>query len=215
MTADAVRKAMHWRVWGVVAAGWLLCPHWGQATESPLATIRSTTERAMAVLEDPAYQGAEQLETRIQKLEEVVLPQIDAEEFGRRCLGIHWQQLSDAQRQEFIDLFKELIERSYGGMLDRYKGVHFTYDGERIEGKFAEVDVRVFNPAAQEKPFMITYRLRQIQGKWLIYDVVVENVSMVSNYRNQFNRIISRSSYEELVAAIKQKLAQLRTAPAS
>lgn len=200
---------------GLLWLGLFLLPAEGGAVESPLAMIQSTTERAMAVLEDPAYQGADRLQLRMQKLEEVVLPHIDSWEFGRRCLGIHWQKLTDAQRQEFIDLFKALIEKSYGGMLDRYsRGVRFAYDGERVDGDFAEVDTRILSQT-QEKPLLVTYRLRRVEGKWLIYDVVVENVSMVSNYRNQFNRIISRASYEELVEAIKQKLSQLETAPAS
>jgi phospholipid transport system substrate-binding protein len=210
--------ARYWaRVWGLMCGGILtVLPLRADAVQSPQAVIQATVEQAMAVLKDPAYQGNEQFRTRIKKLEGIVLPHIDAWEFGRRCLGIHWQRLTDAQRQEFIDLFKELVEKSYGGMLDSYpkQDVRFSYDAERVEGDFAEVDTRVFNPA-QEKPFVVTYRLHRVNGKWLIYDVVVENVSMVSNYRNQFNRIISRSSYEGLVEAIKQKLVELETAPAS
>lgn len=200
-------------LWRAVWAGLLMCAGEGWAAESPLVTVRSTVEQAMAVLADPVYQGAERFQARMQKLEEVVLPRLDTWEFGRRCLGVHWQQLTDPQRQEFIDLFKQLIEKSYGGMLDRYsQGIRVAYDGERVEDNFAEVDTRIFSDV-REQPFAVTYRLRQVEGKWLLYDVVVENVSMVSNYRNQFNRIINQSSYEGLVEAIKRKLAQLETAP--
>lgn len=200
-------------LWRVMWAGLLMLAGAGWATESPLTTVRSTIEQAMAVLADPAYQGVGRFQARMQKLEEVVLPHLDTQEFGRRCLGVHWQQLTEAQRQEFIELFKQLIEKSYGGMLDRYaKGIRVTYQGERVEDDFAEVDTRIFSDV-REQPFAVTYRLRHVAGKWLLYDVVVENVSMVSNYRNQFNRIISRSSYEDLVAAIKRKLAQLEAAP--
>jgi phospholipid transport system substrate-binding protein len=98
-------------------------------------------------------------------------------------------------------------------MLDRYaKGIRVTYQGERVEDGFAEVDTRIFSEV-REQPFAVTYRLRHVAGKWLLYDVVVENISMVSNYRNQFNRILSRSSYEDLLAAMKRKLAQLEEAP--
>lgn len=204
-----------WRLWSLFCIGVLAFPLTARATESPLPMIRSTVERAMAILKDPAYQGQEQFSARIRKLEEVVLPQIDSWEFARRCLGVHWHKINDEQRREFIRLFTQLIEKSYGGMLDRYpEGVRFSYDQERIEGNFAEVDTRVFSPD-QDKPFSVIYRLHRTGGKWLIYDVVVENVSMVRNYRNQFSRIINRSSYEELVQAIERKLEQLDTAPSS
>jgi phospholipid transport system substrate-binding protein len=217
MGAGKVRARYWARVWGLMCGGILtVLPLGAGAVQSPQTVIQTAVEQAMAVLKDPAYQGSEQFHTRIKKLEGIVLPHVDAWEFGRRCLGIHWQRLTDDQRQEFIDLFKALVEKSYGGMLDSYpkQDVRFSYDAERIEGDFAEVDTRVFNPT-QEKPFVVMYRLHRVNEKWLIYDVVVENVSMVSNYRNQFNRIISRSSYEGLVEAIKQKLVELETAPAS
>lgn len=199
-------------LWSLGVAFLILAGH-GAAAESPLVTVRSAIEQALTVLTDPAYQGAEQSQARMRKLEAVVLPHLDTWEFGRRCLGVHWQHLTEAQRHEFIELFKQLIERSYGGMLDRYaSGIRVTYERERIEANFAEVDTRIFSQV-REQPFLVTYRLHQVAGRWLLYDVVVENVSMVSNYRNQFHRIISRSSYEELVAAMKRKLAQLDTAP--
>ena len=201
--------------WRTALLATMLIPAPAQAVESPLSMIRMTVERAMAVLKNPAYQGEANFQRRIEKLEEIVLPRLDPLEFSRRCLGTQWQQLSAAQQQEFISLFKALIEKSYGGVLDRYsKGVEFSYDEERIEGTFAEVDTRVIN-TVQNKQFSIVYRLHQKEGKWLIYDIVVENVSMVRNYRNQFSRILHRSSYDGLVQALKRKIQQLDTAPTS
>jgi phospholipid transport system substrate-binding protein len=169
----------------------------------------------MAVLKDPAYRGEENFQKRIEKLEEIVLPRLDSLEFGRRCLGVHWQKLTDAQRQEFIDLFKELIEKAYGGMLDRYpEEVRFSYDEERIDGTFAEVHTQVEN-LTQNKSFSVVYRLNLKDGKWLIYDVVAENVSMVRNYRNQFSRILAKSSYEDLAQVLRKKIQELGTAPTS
>jgi phospholipid transport system substrate-binding protein len=202
-------------VWCWVLTGMLTASVSAEASESPMTTIRTTVERSMAVLKDPIYQGEENFQKRIKKLEEIVLPQLDSLEFGRRCLGTHWQKLSDAQRHEFIELFKELIEKTYGGMLDRYpEGVHFSYEAERIDGSFAEVDTQVAHPS-QGKRFSVVYRLNLKDGKWLIYDVVAENVSMVRNYRNQFSRIIDKSSFEELAQALRRKIQQLETAPTS
>jgi len=202
-------------VWGLLSTGVLIAHALAEATESPMSMIRTTVERSMAVLKDPAYQGEENFQKRIEKLEEIVLPRLDSLEFGRRCLGVHWQKLTEAQRQEFIDLFKELIEKSYGGMLDRYpEKVQFFYDAERIDGAFAEVETQVDNPSFNKR-FSVVYRLNLKNGKWLIYDVVTENVSMVRNYRNQFGRILDKASYEELAEALRKKIQQLETAPTS
>ena len=215
MSSEQSDKWRGMSAWAVMLASMLLAHVPAVATESPMATIRMTVERSMAVLKDPAYQGDENFQKRIAKLEEIVLPRLDSHEFGRRCLGAHWRNLTDTQRQEFIDLFKQLIEKSYGGMLDRYpEEVRFFYDAERIDGKFAEVETQVDN-TAQNKRFSIVYKMNLKDGKWLIYDVVAENVSMVRNYRNQFNRILNKSSYDELAEALRKKIQQLDTAPTS
>lgn len=215
MLSKQERKRPSYGVWSFVLMSILTIQTPAAATETPMMMIRTTVERSMAVLKDPAYQGDANFQKRIEKIEEIVLPRLDSLEFGRRCLGVHWQKLTEAQRQEFIELFKELIEKAYGGMLDRYpEEVRFSYDEERIDGKFAEVYTQVENPT-QNKNFSVVYRLNLKDGQWLIYDVVAENVSMVRNYRNQFSRILNRSSYEELAQALRKKIQQLGTAPTS
>jgi len=190
---------------------WAL-PAW--ATDSPLALIRSTTERARAALQDPAYQGDDRRQARVDKVKEILLPQFDSPEIAKRTLGPYWRDRTDAQRKEFTQLLIQLIEKTYSGALDRYNSdVQFFYDQERVDGDFAEVDTRIFDPA-QNKTFSINCHLHKVDGKWLIYDIVAENVSLVRNYRNQFNRILSKSSYEDLVQTIQAKLKQL-SAPAS
>jgi len=187
-------------------------PAW--AADSPLTLIRSTTERARAALQDPAYQGDDRRQARVEKVKEILLPQFDSAELAKRTLGPYWRDRTDAQRKEFTQLFIQLIEKTYSGALDRYNAdVQFFYDQERIDGDFAEVDTRVFDPV-QNKTYSINYQLHKVDGKWLIYDIVAENVSLVRNYRNQFNRILSKSSYEDLVQTIQAKLKQLST-PAS
>jgi phospholipid transport system substrate-binding protein len=183
------------------------------AAESPTAVVRSTIEQATAVLQDPAYQGAEHRQVRMDKIREIVLPHFDPREIARRTLGIHWHARTEEQRREFIQLFITLVEQTYSSTLDRYTGnVRFVFDRQRIEGTFAEVQSRVFDPSL-DKTFSVNYRLHQVDGKWLVYDVVLENISMVRNYRTQFNRIITKSSYEELVQSIQRKLQQLASSP--
>jgi phospholipid transport system substrate-binding protein len=183
------------------------------AAESPMQLIRTTIEKASAVLQDPAYQGKEHFKTRIEKVRAVVEPQFDVQEIAKRTLGSYWQERTEAEQKEFIRLFTELVQKTYSGTLDRYNAnVQFFFDQERIDDKFAEVDTRIFDPA-QNKAFAITYKLHQTGGKWLIYDVVAENVSMVRNYRNQFSRILSKSSYSDLVQTLQTKIHELDSAP--
>jgi phospholipid transport system substrate-binding protein len=206
-------RTVFWKIMGVSV---LLLSHntWAVA-DSPTDMIRSTVEQARAVLDDPAYQGNDHCQQRLEKVKAVVLPQFDSQEIARRTLGPYWKDITDEQRKEFIQLFIALVEKAYSSSLDRYsKGVQFFFDQERIDNDFAEVDTRILDPT-QNQTFSINYRLRQVNGQWLIYDVVVENVSLVNNYRNQFNRILSKSSYEDLVQKLQTKLQQLDTAPPS
>jgi len=143
---------------------------------------------------------------------EVVLPQFDSEEIARRSLGIHWQKLTEEQKKEFTRLFIQLIKKNYSSTLDRYTAdAQFSFDEENIEGEYAEVRTRITAPV-QEKTYSVVYRLHRKTGTWLIYDVVAENVSLVQNYRNQFSRIIDKSSVEGLFDTLKQKLEELSAA---
>jgi phospholipid transport system substrate-binding protein len=177
------------------------------AMESPLELIRTTVNQVVAVLQTPALQGVEHRHERLEAVRKIVLPQFDWREVAKRSLGVHWRARTEEERQEFTQLITTLVEQAYSGTIDRYsKDVKFLFDQERLDGNFAEVDTRIVNPA-QDKAFTLTYRLHQVEGQWRIYDVVIENVSLVRNYRNQFHRIISRSSYANLVQQIKKKLA--------
>ena len=183
------------------------------ATDSPLTVIQTTMYEIVAILQDPAYQDPDQSQVRIKKVREVALPQFDSREIAKRTLGIHWRDRTEEQRQKFIRLFTDLIEKTYSSTLDRYReDTEFFFDREHIDGSYAEVDSRILAPSLN-KTFSLSYRLHLVEGRWLIYDVVIENVSMVRNYRTQFNRIINKSSYENLVQSIESKLKQLAASP--
>jgi phospholipid transport system substrate-binding protein len=185
----------------------------GLTTDSPLEAVRSTTNRVVLVLKAPENQGPHLREKRIKQVSEIVRPLFDRREVARRTLGVYWRYRTEEQREEFIEIFTELIEKSYGETFDKQAEkyldqVEFLYDQETIDGNFAEVNTRIFVPS-QKKHFPINYRLHQVDGQWLIYDVVVENVSMVRNFRTQFYRIIGKGSYEELVRKLQAKLRQM------
>src|SRR5262245_54229059 len=208
-----ILRTVCWKLMGVSIL--LLSLNTCAVADSPTDTIRSTVERARAVLDDPAYQGEDHRQQRLEKVKAVVFPQFDSQEMARRKLGPYSKDRTEEQLQEFIQPFTALVEKAYSSSLDRYSiGMQFFFDQERIDNDFAEVDTRLFDPTLN-KTFSINYRLRQVNGPWLVYDVVVENVSLVNNYRNQFNRILSKSSYEDLVQKLQTKLQQLDTAPPS
>ena len=191
-------------LWKISFVYLVFCPWRVWAAESPLELVRRTTEQAVAVLQDPSLK--DRLQERSEKFWQIVLPRFDTQEIARRCLGPHWNKLTEEQRKEFVPLFVELLKRSYQNTLDRHTSdTRFSFDDERIEGDFAEVDTRILAPSL-EHPLAVNYRLHKVGETWLIYDVVAENVSMVRNYRTQFDRILKESSYEGLVQALKKKI---------
>jgi phospholipid transport system substrate-binding protein len=180
------------------------------AADSPLDLIRSTTNQALAVLADSPAPGKEQRQQQLERMWEIVLPRFDTDEIAKRSLGVHWETLTEDQKKEFTHLYMQLIKKNYGSTLERYtKDAQFFFDRENIDDDYAEVDTRIIAPS-QEKPFSVVYRLHRAGGKWLIHDVVAENVSLVQNYRNQFSRIIAQSSAGGLLEALKRKIAELK-----
>ncbi len=185
----------------------------GMTGDSPLEAVRSTTNRVVLALKNPENQGPHLREKRIKQVSEIVRPLFDRREVARRTLGVYWRDRTEEQRTEFIEVFTELVEKSYGETFDKQAEkyldqVELLYDQETIDGNFAEVKTRIFVPS-QQKYFSINYRLHRVDGHWLLYDVIVENVSMVRNFRTQFYRIIGKSSYEELVRKLREKLRQM------
>jgi len=187
----------------------LLGFHNARAAESPLEIVRTTTNQALTVLQNGAPQG----KNKVDKMWNIVLPRFDTQEIAQRSLGVHWNSLTEEQKNNFVQLFTQLVKKNYSGTLERYtKDAKFFFDQERIEGDTAEVQTRIQTPA-QDNSFSVTYRMHRQGDKWLVYDVVAENVSMVRNYRTQFDRIMGKSSYEGLVEALQKKLQEIETAP--
>ncbi len=181
------------------------------AADSPLVMIRATIQKTLAVLQDPGMQGATQRPERLRKLETVILPHFDTVGMAQHSLGPYWRQLTDNERKEFLTLFTTLVEHTYGSTIDRYAhDIQVTYDQERIDGDFAEVDTHVRTPA-QDHPLPVNYYLHHVNGQWLIYDMQIDNVSLVRNYRAQFNRVLSASSYGDLMQRLRQKVQELHS----
>lgn len=199
------RKSVRLTTSLVIGCAFLLFrAHGVWAVESPLEVIHQTTDQAIAILHNPSLKN--QAQNRTEKFWQTVLPRFDVQEISKRCLGPQWNEITENQRQEFTQLFVELVKRSYQDTLDQQtKDAQFSFDQERVEGNDAEVETRILSPS-QEKAIAVNYRLHQVGGKWQIYDVIAENISLVRNYHTQFDRILKSSSYDGLVQAIKKKI---------
>jgi phospholipid transport system substrate-binding protein len=122
---------------------------------------------------------------------------------AKRSLGSHWRRLDPKQQKEFVAVFTELLEKTYADKIDLYDGQKVVYTGETVDQDYAQVDTKVTSKKGET--FSVDYKLRRIDGKWRIYDVVAENISLVNNYRSQFHRVIVNSSFEELMKRVKEK----------
>lgn len=176
----------------------------------PLDKIRETVNDVLAVLADESLQAPEQRTARRARLRQAVYQRFGFEEMARRSLGRHWRDLSGEQRQEFVGLFSDLLERSYVGKIEGAgAGSRIDYTRETIDDEgFASVQTVVTNPL--DSQFEVEYRLLQRNGaaSWEVYDIVIEGVSLINNYRTQFNNVIHRNSYEGLVKQLRLKQEQ-------
>ena len=176
----------------------------GPATAGePTDQLKPEIDRVVKVLEDPALKGEGKTAARRQALRAITDAVFDWQEMSRRALGTHWQGRSEAERTEFVGLFRDLIEHAYASKIESYSGERVTFSGDSVEGDQATVRTRLTTTKGQEVP--VDYRMLRRDGRWRIYDVGVEGVSLVGNYRTQFNQIIRTSSYEELVKKLKSR----------
>lgn len=166
---------------------------------APLEQIKSGVERATAVLNDSKLSS----EAKKRELRQALYPKFDFTEMAKRSLGSHWQRRTAEEQQEFVRLFTELVESAYLSNLDAYQGEKVVIAGEKNEQDVAQVDTKIITKKGEE--FMVNYRLHQAGGEWKIYDVVIENISLVNNYRSQFNRVIAQSSFDELFRKMKDR----------
>ncbi|HEV8441036.1 MAG TPA: ABC transporter substrate-binding protein [Methylomirabilota bacterium] len=175
-----------------------LSPAWaGEPTEQ----LRGSVDRVIQILDDPKLQG-ETAERRA-AVRKVANEIFDFSETAKRALGRHWQTLSEKDRQEFVSLFADLLERSYISKIEQYRGERIRYAGDSVEGDSATVKTRLVTKNGTEVP--VDYRMLRVGDRWRVYDVSIEGVSLVGNYRTQFNKIIQTASYEELVKKMRAR----------
>jgi phospholipid transport system substrate-binding protein len=174
----------------------------------PTEQVRNATDRVLKVLQDPELKQPARGDARRQQIRAIADEIFDWQETGKRALARHWQGRSPGERQEFSALFADLVERSYISKIEQYSGERVVYAGETVEGDQATVRTKLITKSNTEIP--VDYRMQKDGDRWRAYDVVIEGVSLVSNYRTQFNRIIQQSGYGELVNKLKAKQEELQ-----
>jgi len=178
------------------------------AAQDPTAQLKASTDRVLQILENPALKGAAKAGQRRAAIRQVTEEIFDFNEMARRALGQHWRQLTDQQRKEFVRLFTDLVEQSYMSKIELYSGEPIQYTGAKVEGDVATVSTRLITKKGTDVP--IDYRMLKRGSRWYIYDVNIEGVSLVNNYRPQFDAIMRSSSFDGLVKKLKDRIEELR-----
>jgi len=165
--------------------------------------LKPEIDRVIATLDNPALKGESKASERRKAIRDVTDEVFDWTEMARRALGRHWAGRTPVEQQEFVGLFRDLLERAYVSKIERYSGEPIAFVGESIDADQATVRTRITTKQNQEVP--IDYRLGRQGDRWLVYDVLIENISLIGNYRTQFDGIIKTSSYQELVKRLKSR----------
>jgi len=171
--------------------------------------VKKTVDQVVTIVANHELKKPKNEAKRRAALKSAISVIFDYGEMAKRSLGAHWKGRSKAEQKEFVDLFATLLENSYASKIESYENEKIVYGKESIDGDYAEVKSRIVT--AKRDEFTIDYRLMKEGNRWMVYDVVIEGVSLVSNYRSQFNRIINSQGYAGLVKKLKAKSNEIKS----
>jgi phospholipid transport system substrate-binding protein len=170
----------------------------------PTQQVKETVDEVINILNDKELKKPENREQRSAKIREVINKRFDFAEMAKRSLGVYWRQRTAAEQKEFVTLFSDLLEDTYIRKIERYEREKVTYVGEAVDGPYATVKTVIITTKEVEIP--VNYKIFKSGSKWEVYDIIVEGVSLVNNYRTQFYQIIGSGSYADLVKKLKAKV---------
>lgn len=176
------------------------------ATGFPTEAMRTTVSQALGVLQDHELKKPEHTDERVIQLKKIADARFDYREMAKRSLGGRWDKIEEKERQEFVDLFTDLLTATYVEKIHDYSGEEVTFLNERLEGNYAEVKSLL---VGKKTEIPMDYRLMKKGDDWKVYDVLIDGISLVQNYRGQFTAILRSSSYEHLVQILREKNTQL------
>lgn len=177
------------------------------ASAAPLDDVKKTVDEVVRIVADKEMKKS--VQKRRQVLKKTIGTIFDYNEMAKRSLGKHWNPLTTDEKTQFADLFAALLENSYAGKIESYNNEKIVYIKESLDGDYAEIKSKVVT--AKRDEFTLDYRMARQNGKWMAYDVIIEGVSLVANYRTQFGKIIKTSGYAGLVKKLETKNDELKT----
>jgi phospholipid transport system substrate-binding protein len=202
--------ARHHLIAGLLVATSLLLSQTARAQGSPKSTLETTNAQINSLLRKTVAAGSAAEKKQKDEIKRIINNFLDYTELGKRGLGDNWEKRSSTEQKQFVDLLRDLIERNYVKQLRGNLDYQVAYTNEELTGDEALVTSMVKSAGKDGRNFetRIDYKLKKKSGKWLVFDVITDEVSLVQNYRAQFNKIIAKESYEALVKKMKSKLAE-------
>jgi len=162
------------------------------------------------VLQDSRLKSADKQKERREQIRQIIGSRFDFGEMAKRALGSNWQKANNEEQRQFVQLFTELLEKSYADQIDSYDGEKIVYGRENVSQDQADVDTKIMTKKGEE--ISVNYKLRSAGNDWKVYDVVIENISLVNNFRSQFNRILANASFAELLKKLQSKSVEIKPA---
>lgn len=182
----------------LVVGVFVLCAARVALAQTPGQQVQETIQRITAIVSSPSRAESEQRD----EVKRLLLPRFDWLEMAKRSLGKHWPRVPERQN-EFVSAFTEFVGNAYLGTIGGYKDEKIIFAGERRDQNLAEVDTKLVPNKGE--PMSVNYRLHLVQGDWKIYDVVIADISLVNNYRSQFNRVLAKSSFDDLLKQLRDR----------
>lgn len=172
------------------------------ASPGPTESLKPRLTDIMTVLSDPNLAGDEQKTVRRTKIMDIAIQGFDFSEMSKRVLGRTWTKIDSQQRDHFSQLFTKLLENAYIGKLEGYSGQEIVYKDERIKGKKAAVSTVVIG---EDVSLPVNYVMQENGKGWQVYDINIEGVSLIRNYREQFKSILRNEKFDGLVKVLEEK----------
>jgi len=182
----------------------LAFPSVAMCAGTPLNAVQANVNKVLDVLRDPKLKAPSAKETKKEKLRAIYKVMFDEVELSKRTLGVHWNKLNAAQRREFIELYQQILEQAYIDKILSYTNEKIVFGKEnKTSANLAEVQTKI---VTSSKEIPIDYRVILSGGAWKVYDVVIENVSLIQNYRSQFNDILANGTTDQLLVTLRKKV---------
>lgn len=181
-----------------------VCLHEPIMGATPESSVQETTKKIMDILADPALMPPEMAGERKKRIREAVHERFDWKEMSRRALGRHWRKMTKQEKEAFTAVFARLLEGAYMQKVANYSGEKVNYENERVDGDYGAVTAKIITSKNEE--ISVEYRVKKKTDNWLVYDISIEGVSLVNNYRTQFNNILRKSSFSDLMKRLDEKV---------